>query len=217
MPKTLAPSQAVTTRDSKGLKFVSVVEAAYNKAGLSEDEAQRVNDAPGLPDAVRCFIDAHRDSEAPILRLISAGETLVLDETDGAETIPASEGVFVHIDGNFKGWNADEASGPTPKTPVAVHELARDATFAQMFGSGSTDPSSLCLTQSQILNFIKKHRNWLRTDGYATFFLFRSRGELFVAYVYFLDRGRLNAYVYRFASVYVWLAGYGHRLVLPQL
>lgn len=60
MSKTLATSQAVTTRDSKGLKFVSIVEAAYNKAVLSEDEAQCVNDAPGLSEAVRGFLDAHR-------------------------------------------------------------------------------------------------------------------------------------------------------------
>ncbi len=35
MSQTLAPSK-VTGRDPKGLKFMSVVEAAYNKAGLSE-------------------------------------------------------------------------------------------------------------------------------------------------------------------------------------
>ncbi|MEK7478171.1 MAG: hypothetical protein AAB645_02270 [Patescibacteria group bacterium] len=56
--KTLAPS--VTTRDPKGLKFISVIEAAYNKADLSEEEAQHVNDTPGLPELVRSFIDEHR-------------------------------------------------------------------------------------------------------------------------------------------------------------
>ncbi len=58
MANPLAPS--VTARDPKGLKFVSIVEAAYNKAGLSEEEAQRVNDAPGLPAVVRDFITANR-------------------------------------------------------------------------------------------------------------------------------------------------------------
>lgn len=58
MSTTLAPS--VTTRDPKGLKFVSVVEAAYNKAGLSEEEAQRVNDTPGLAELVRSFIAESR-------------------------------------------------------------------------------------------------------------------------------------------------------------
>ena len=56
--KTLAPS--VTARDPKGLKFVSIVEAAYNKAGLSEEEAQRVNDTPGLADLIGHFIAENR-------------------------------------------------------------------------------------------------------------------------------------------------------------
>lgn len=150
----------------------------------------------------------------PVLRLISGGETLVLDETDGVETIPASEGVFVYIDPDFKNWGAGEASDPTPRTPVAVHELARDARFSQMFGN---NPDALCLTQNQILGFIKKHRNWLRTDGYATFFLFRSRGELFVALVDFFDREGLFAFVRRFEYDNVWSAEGGHRIVLPQL
>ncbi len=55
MSTTLAPS-IVTARDPKGLKFISVVEAAYNKAGLSEEESQRVNEAPGLSDLVSSFI-----------------------------------------------------------------------------------------------------------------------------------------------------------------
>lgn len=59
--KALAPSGVpVTNRDSKGLKFISIVETAYNKAGLSEDEAQRVNDTPGLADLVGNFINENR-------------------------------------------------------------------------------------------------------------------------------------------------------------
>ena len=61
MSKTLAPSsQTVTARDPKGLKFVSIVEAAYNKAGLLEDEAQRVNDTSGLADIIAKFLDENR-------------------------------------------------------------------------------------------------------------------------------------------------------------
>ena len=56
--KTLAPS--VTHRDPKGLKFTSVVEAAYDKAVLSDEEAQRVNDMPGLADLIGDFITKNR-------------------------------------------------------------------------------------------------------------------------------------------------------------
>jgi hypothetical protein len=61
MSTTLAPSR-VTTRDSKGLKFMAVVEAAYNKVGLTEEEAQRVNDTPGLADVVTEFINQNRST-----------------------------------------------------------------------------------------------------------------------------------------------------------
>lgn len=57
--KTLAPS-VVTVRDPKGLKFVSVVESIYNKAKLSEEEAQRVNETPGLTTLVAGFIKKNR-------------------------------------------------------------------------------------------------------------------------------------------------------------
>lgn len=59
MPKTLAPS-TVTSRDRKGLKFMSIVSAAYDKAGLNDEEAQRVNDTPGLPDLINNFIAENR-------------------------------------------------------------------------------------------------------------------------------------------------------------
>src|SRR3989344_8345803 len=60
MSTTLAPSR-ITARDPKGLKFMSIVEAAYNKASLSsEDEAQRVNDTSGLADLIGNFISEAR-------------------------------------------------------------------------------------------------------------------------------------------------------------
>ncbi len=61
MSKTLAPSSiSITTRDPKGRKFVSVVEASYNKAGLCDEEAQLVNESPGLAYLVNQFINQHR-------------------------------------------------------------------------------------------------------------------------------------------------------------
>ena len=62
--KTLAPS-VVTARDPKGLKFMSIVEAAYNKANLTDGadgEAQRVNDTPGLADHIASWLEEHRST-----------------------------------------------------------------------------------------------------------------------------------------------------------
>lgn len=65
MKNSLAPSAQsvtlVTERDPKGLKFMSIVGAAYTKAGLTEAEAQRVNEAAGLTDLIAGFIAEHRN------------------------------------------------------------------------------------------------------------------------------------------------------------
>lgn len=59
MKNSLAPS-IVTTSDSKGRKFISIVSMAYEKAELSHEEAQRVNEASGLSGLITKFIDEHR-------------------------------------------------------------------------------------------------------------------------------------------------------------
>lgn len=55
---TLAP--LVTHRDPKGRKFVSIVETAYDKANLTDKEAQRVNDTHGLAELIASFIAKNR-------------------------------------------------------------------------------------------------------------------------------------------------------------
>lgn len=69
MKSTLAPSNtAVTNRDPKGRKFMDIVAAAYDKAGLSDGpkgEAQRINNAylGKLSDLITNFIEKCRFRE----------------------------------------------------------------------------------------------------------------------------------------------------------
>lgn len=141
----------------------------------------------------RALVEVANTEEPAILRLISsAGETLVIDPTTGVETILASAGVFADIDPNFRAWGVDEPSGPTPATPVMPYELTRDASSRQVF---SPNPDKLCLTQSQILGFGRKHRRQvaeLLRRYSLMLFLFRSKGKRFVAIVS-LDSGGLRA------------------------
>lgn len=88
---------------------------------------------------------------------------------------------------------------------------------SKKFGSLSSDLDVLCLTQSQILNFVAKHKSWLRTDGYATFFLFKANNQFFVASGSFDGDGSLGVRVYRFEDDDVWDADYRRRVVVPQL
>lgn len=155
---------------------------------------------------------------AGYVKLISGAEVLELDETDGKDTIAEAKATFTgYLDGDFKSYGTDVPSPATGKMDVAVHEMIKDGTFSQIFGGMSNDLNSLCLTQPQIIQFVKKHRKWLRTDGYGTFFLFKVGDEFFVASVRVFGDGRLRVYAYRLSYDLVWNAGYRHRVVVPQL
>lgn len=151
------------------------------------------------------------------LKIISGGETVKLDAVKGNVTITDSKNVFSSIDGDFKNWKINTSGNATAETPVDVYEMTQNATFTQMFGSLHNDLDKLCFTQHQIVNFVTKHRNWLRTEGYGTFFLFKSGEQFFVAYVYFRGDDSLSVYVNRFGRSSVWLASLRRRLVAPQL
>jgi hypothetical protein len=154
------------------------------------------------------------------VRLISGAEVLTLDPTDGKETIAKAGDLFTgYLDDDFESYGTNVPSPATGKMNVAVHEMIKDGTFAQIFGSMSDDLNSLCLTQPQIIQFLKKHRKWLHADGYGTFFLFKvakgNDSELVVARV-FGDEG-LRANVHRFSYDGVRNAGLRLRVVVPQL
>lgn len=161
--------------------------------------------------------ETQKQKENQFLKIISGDKSLVLDVVDGTEILAKVKEMFAYIDSDFRNWKADEKGPATEKTPVVVYEMVKDATFMQMFGSLSSDPRKLCLTQAQIKNFVQKYRDWLRVDGWATFFLFESHNNFFVAHVHVNSDGSLSVYVYRFGHSYVWRAGNRHQLVVPQL
>lgn len=140
----------------------------------------------------------------------------MLDECDGKSTIADSTEIFYSIDPDFENYGANEKGVATPKIPLEVHELVKNGTFSQIFNSLNSDLDKLCLTQNQILNFIKNNKNWLRIDGWRTFFLFKSREKFFVAHVSVVSDG-LNVRVRRFDLDSVWYAEYRSRFVTPQL
>ena len=56
-------TSSVTHIDSEGRKFTSTVEAVYNRMGLTDKEAQRVNNTPGLIELIEDFIAKGRLTE----------------------------------------------------------------------------------------------------------------------------------------------------------
>lgn len=151
------------------------------------------------------------------LKLISGGETINIAAVDGTETLADAKDVFLYIDSDFKNWGTNEPGQSTAETSVGVYEMAKDATFAQMFGNLNADVKKLCLTQHQIKKFVVEHRKWLREDGYGTFFLFQSNDNFYVASVDFFSADVLYVSLNRFGRSFVWRAEYRHRVVVPQL
>lgn len=151
------------------------------------------------------------------LVLLSGQESLLLDACIGADIITgSSKSPFDWVDKDFANYEANEPGVDTLETEVGVYEMSKDANFSNLFGSFGTDLEKLCFTTSQIKSFVKKFKNWLRTDGYGTFFLFKSYNKFFVARVYFVVAGELQVYVYSLEDDFVWNASSRHRMVVPQ-
>ena len=68
------------------------------------------------------------------LRLLSGNEPLVLDPTDGLETLSEATDVFKYIDSNFHRWRCGVDGSPSTDTLVRIYEMAKDCTFQDMFG-----------------------------------------------------------------------------------
>lgn len=163
------------------------------------------------------FVMTKVTQASTILRLVAGSDTLTIGPRDGRRTIAKARKTFKsHIDFAYTNWDLDKPSAPTSETKVQVHEMIKDADFNTMFASLSRDLNVLCFTQDQIIEFCEKHPNWLRTEGYATLFLFRENGEFFVASV-LVNSYFLRVYVHRLGHGRVWYADDRLRLVSPQL
>lgn len=149
------------------------------------------------------------------LRLISGGTKLTVPACFGNRTIAKANGVFRgHIDRDFVDYGLDVVGVATTDTDVEVHELVRQESFYDIYNSVSVDLDKLVLTQDQVISFVEIHRNWLRSDGYGTFFLLREGNEFFVVRVVY---GHFRVHVHRLSHARPWYGVYGCRIVLPQL
>lgn len=137
--------------------------------------------------------------------------TITLEKTTGTKTIAEAKDVFAYIDSDFKNWNTNKKGKKTVDMSLAVCELTENMMFTQMFPK----PEDMCVSQEQIIEFCKEHKDKLQQDWY-TFFLFKVNSEFFVADVD-VRSGGLRVYVHRFSSDSVWYAECRRRFVIPQL
>ncbi len=207
-----------------------VIDELEKGGSLNGAIIQRVKDNPHLAIKIMGFIKKLLvemvEDATDRLRLISGAEILTLEPTDGTEVIAEEGRLFSgYLDSDFRNWNTNVKGNPKKVQNVHVHEMTKDGTFDQIYGSLGTDLNALCLTQAQIIRFFKQklHNSYLIHEkpgdaGYAWFlFLFKVGNEFFVASVGVGSDGSLRAIIYRFLSDDVWEAESRRRFVVPQL
>jgi hypothetical protein len=102
------------------------------------------------------------------------------------------------------------------RLPTFSDTMIRNSTFQELFGGFGAALDSLALTQAQIKQFAKHHRDWLQEGGNGTFFLFKIGNEFFVAAAYLFSDGQIGMRLRRLTLERVFRAQKRHRLVVKS-
>jgi hypothetical protein len=155
------------------------------------------------------------EEKPAMLKLISYGERIMIEELDGKASISDAKKTFKSvIDRRFKDWGLNQ---PTPETLLDICEMNSDGTFIQIFTGISNDLDKIVMSQSQIIRFCEKYFNLLRKLGLNTFFLTKTREEYFVVVVSWNIDG-LSVYLRCFGQVRDWhCEDCRNHVVYPQL
>jgi len=141
-------------------------------------------------------------------------KNIVLPKLKGALISEAKDIFKSYIDSDFENWNLNSKTS-SKETKINVHEITKDGTLKEIFGRFNCDLDKLVMTQGQIIEFCKNHKEELGQNWY-NFFLIKENDEYFVADVHVHSDG-LKAVVVRFVNGDVWSAEFRLRVFVPQL
>src|SRR3989344_1696433 len=171
MSKTLTPSTAkfVTTHDPKGLKFLEVAGAAYNKAAITEAEAQCVNEATGLTDLIAGHIAQHRHEVSPILKLVVSGVQVAGAKCFVPDKVALKEANVGFTDSNFDQFFLGKVEDNIKDATLAVHRLEKNSLDAEIRKELDQEREEITLTH--FFDLLKKQskgqKGHLLINGYA--------------------------------------------------
>lgn len=206
------------------MSIITALVVAVKKNGGTDEDIYRLATPEGesiIEKIAQIISTAGKKAVAKIqteyLKLLFVGEIIFINATDGKKTLARAKNIFQYIDSDLKSLGTDKAGDAKEKTEVCIYELTKNTNFGKFFGSLDSNIKNLCFTQSQIIEFVKKHKRWLRGGRYATFFPFETNNEVFVAGVRVFSGGELEVSVRRFGDLDGWCAGDGDRVVVPRL
>ncbi len=150
-----------------------------------------------------------------ILRPLVLDEVLVIKEIiDSKLIIVDAKNTFkagIHIGSYIKNNSINESSINTKETLVRPLELIKDAEIYEIFDSENLD--KVYFTQAQIISFCENYSHQLSQDS-SNLFLFKEKGEYFVANVTMFGGGRnLEVHVVRRLDRGHIYLGFGSRRV----
>ena len=155
--------------------------------------------------------------ENSVTRLISKEGEIFIDHCDGTKTIASSEDVFdLCIGGNCLKEDFNIISKSTKKIQVSVSEVIKNSTLVHIFGclDKNHDLDELCLTQHQISDFCRDHRDLLRGDTYGTLFLTKTGVNYYVLHVIMLGGGLAIHRHHLGDSTIHWKSACLHRVIV---
>lgn len=164
-----------------------------------------------------------KKSKNPYLRLVSRGENLTISACKEGEKANISNSGKTFLGSVVSDLNNYGINTPQPATMevnVAVYEMHnKNGSFKTLFTSLDSNLKNLAFeSQKQIEKFAQENKQWLRTDGYGTFFLFTENvgdeEKFFVADVFF-SPGGLEVDVDHLSCNCCWNASDSHRIVVP--
>lgn len=171
-----------------------------------------------LQDIIEGRFYPRMETSAPILKLLSGEENLLIDSCDGKAILRTAIKTF-SSGINFGLWEIQGYSKPTEPITVDVYDILGKNTIKEIVNSLTDDLSKVCLTPQQIIQFCDKYPEWLAELpdlDCLTLFLFKNNDQFFIADV------RVRS------GLYLYVNGYSgdsifdsrkipHRLVVPKL
>jgi len=165
----------MNTTDNTGLGLIkTVIERVQNKKSLFLSALKKLINSTEeeLDDFLKRKIAPQ--VIAGILRLISNGQILKLKALAGGRLIYNAAGTFKSfIDSDFVKWGIDKPGIATPETILQVHEMIGDGKLMDIFCSLPGAWNQKWVSQDQVIEFCETLPEWLRQEGYATFFLIK--------------------------------------------
>lgn len=192
--------------------------AIVRKGGFSANRCQKMIDNPDLVyESLVHLLTFHEEKKSHFnfVRSLSSADKIILGATDGQANVYDSREVFKSfVDDDFKWWKLNQPGLAAPKTSLRVGEVIGNVSLKRIFLGLWSDIDRLVMTQNQIVRFCQEHPQWLRANGYSTYFLTKLGAEYFVVRVNSRSDG-LCAFVFRLEDENVRSGDNLNRVVFP--